>query len=83
LLFVADRDFVSIAFDSGGVATGPITITFIMSMAVGAASVIDGRNPLSDGFGLIGLVTLAPILSIMLISLLYRARSLRGGEDNE
>jgi len=82
VLFFADRDFVGIAFDSGGVATGPITITFIMSMTIGAASVIDGRNPLRDGFGLIGLVTLAPILSIMLLSLIFRARKNRGGDGN-
>lgn len=83
LLFVADRDFVAIAFDSGGVATGPITVTFIMSMTIGAASVIDGRNPLSDGFGLIGLVTLAPIISIMMISLVFRARNLSGNKEDE
>ncbi|HSW57745.1 MAG TPA: DUF1538 domain-containing protein [Dehalococcoidales bacterium] len=83
LLFVADRDFIGIAFDSGGVATGPITITFIMSMTIGAASVIEGRSPLHDGFGLIGMVTLAPILSIMLVSLIFKARYRPGGRKNE
>ena len=82
LLVLADRDFVGIAFDSGGVSTGPITITFILSMTIGAASVIEGRSPLSDGFGLIGLVTLAPILSIMLISLFFKVKSTFGGNNN-
>lgn len=71
--------FVSVAFDSGGVATGPMTVTFVMAMAVGVATGIEGRDPLLDGFGLISLVALAPILSVLLLGLFYGGRSL----DNE
>ena len=67
----SSRTFVSIAFDSGGVATGPMTVTFVMAMAIGIASSIEGRNPLLVGFGMIALVALAPILSVLLLGLLY------------
>ena len=71
--------FVAIAFDSGGVATGPMTVTFILTMALGVASVIEGRNPLTEGFGMIALVALSPILSVLLVGLLYNKK----GKENE
>jgi len=64
-------DFVSIAFDAGGAATGPMTVTLILSMVVGVAKQIEGRNPLLDGFGMISLVALAPILAILVLGFLY------------
>jgi hypothetical protein len=67
-----DPGFVSIAFDSGGVATGPMTVTFTLAMAVGVATAIEGRSPVIDGFGLIALVALAPILSVMALGLIFR-----------
>jgi hypothetical protein len=83
LLCLADKEFVSIAFDSGSIASGPLTVGFIMSLTVGAATVMDGRNPMIDGFGLIGIITLAPIISIQLLSLLYRSKPPDGGIENE
>ena len=83
LLFFADRDFVAMAFDSGSIATGPITVAFIMSLTVGAAAVMDGRNPLVDGLGLIGIITLAPIISIQLMSLSYKIKPPQGGSDDD
>ena len=67
-----DPGFVSMAFDSGGVATGPMTVTFTLAMAVGVATAIEGRSPVIDGFGLIALVALAPILSVMALGLIFR-----------
>lgn len=64
--------FVSIAFDSGGVATGPMTVTFILSMAVGVASVTEGSDPLTDGFGMIALVALAPIISVLVLGIIFK-----------
>lgn len=81
LLFVADKRFVSIAFDSGSIASGPLTVGFIMSLTVGAATVLEGRSILADGFGLIGIITLAPIISIQLLSLIYRVRPSKGGNN--
>ncbi|MDG5473651.1 DUF1538 domain-containing protein, partial [Jeotgalibacillus sp. ET6] len=71
LIFISRKTFVAIAFDSGGVATGPMTVTFITSMAVGVAEVTDGRDPLLDGFGLIALVALAPIISVLILGQIY------------
>mgnify|MGYP005750778427 FL=1 len=71
MVFFSTNTFTSVAFDSGGVATGPMTVTFILALAVGVASVTEGRDPLMDGFGLIALVALAPIISVMTLGLLY------------
>jgi hypothetical protein len=81
MLGFSDSTFTSIAFDAGGVATGPMTVTLVMALAVGAATSMKGRDAVTDGFGLIALVALAPILSIMLLGLLYQRR--KGGIDNE
>ncbi|MFW5638980.1 MAG: DUF1538 domain-containing protein [Methanoculleus sp.] len=72
LLPFSDREFIGIAFDSGGVATGPMAVTFLLSLAVGVAAGIEGRNPVTDGFGLIALIALAPILSVLALGILYR-----------
>jgi hypothetical protein len=74
MLKFTDSTFVSIAFDASAVATGPMVVTFVMAMAVGVASVMENRSPILDGFGLIALVALAPILSVMGFGLLYSAR---------
>jgi hypothetical protein len=71
LIKFSNRTFVAIAFDSGGVATGPMTVTFVMAIAIGVASSIEGRDPLLVGFGMIALVALAPILSVLLLGILY------------
>lgn len=63
--------FTSIGFDSGGVATGPITVTFIAAVAIGAARAVPGGDPVAGGFGLVSLVALAPVLSVLLLGVLY------------
>ncbi len=83
LLPIADKNFVSLAFDSGSIASGPLTVAFIMSLTVGAAAVMPGRDPLVDGFGLIGIITLAPIISLQALSLVYRVRAPGGGNHND
>ena len=69
-----NKEFVAIAFDSGGAATGPMTVTFILSMTVGAAKSIEGRDPLSDGFGMVSIVAMMPILSILILGAIYKGR---------
>ncbi|MBW6463377.1 MAG: DUF1538 domain-containing protein [Firmicutes bacterium] len=81
LMFFSKPSFTAIAFDSGGVATGPMTVTFIMAMAVGAADAIDGRDSVTDGFGLIALVALAPIIMVMLLGFLYPNDNSENDED--
>ncbi len=71
LMIFSKPSFTSIAFDSGGVATGPMTVTFIMAMAVGAADIMEGRDAVVDGFGLIALVALAPIIMVMLLGFFF------------
>ncbi|MFY9114202.1 MAG: DUF1538 domain-containing protein [Dethiobacteria bacterium] len=71
LMRYTKRTFVSIAFDSGGVATGPMTVTFIMAIAIGVASSVEGRIPLMDGFGMVAMVYLFSILSVLILGLLY------------
>lgn len=63
--------FTSVAFDAGGVATGPMTVTFIMAVALGVGEVLPGRDPMIDSFGMIALVALAPIISVLTLGLLY------------
>jgi len=77
----SDPAFTAIAFDAGGVSTGPMTVTFILSMAVGAATIMEGRSAVIDGLGLIALVALAPILSVMLLGIVYRRKEAKGDGD--
>ncbi len=74
MLKFSDTAFIAIAFDSGAVATGPMTVTFIMAVAIGVATVMEERDAVIDGFGLVALVALAPILSVMALGLLYREK---------
>lgn len=69
------EQFISIAFDSGGVATGPMTVSFIMAMAIGVATALEGRDPVLEGFGMISLVALAPILTILALGVIFRKLS--------
>jgi hypothetical protein len=80
MLWFSDRSLVAVAFDAGGVATGPMAVTFVLAMTVGIASAIEGRDPIMDGFGLIALIALAPILTIMALGLLLRIKSHRKEE---
>ncbi|CAM3976057.1 DUF1538 domain-containing protein [Alkalicoccus chagannorensis] len=74
LVFISSDRFISIAFDAGGVATGPMTVTFIMAINVGVASVTEGRDPLLDGFGMIALVALTPILAVLILGLIFQRK---------
>lgn len=81
LIFMSRDIFIAIAFDSGGVATGPMTVTFISSLAVGVASVTEGRDPLAEGFGLIALVALTPIIAVLVLGLIFNRKD-RGNTDD-
>jgi len=69
LSFFVPADFLAISFDSGSVTTGAIILPVLMGLGVGVASVLQDRSEL-DGFGLIGLATTGPILSLMLLGVL-------------
>jgi len=61
----APADIIGIAYDSGGVTTSTITVPLVTALGVGLAQIIRGRNPLSDGFGLIALASLTPMIFVM------------------
>lgn len=69
LSFFAPDSFVPVAFDSGGVTTGPITVPFIMAMGIGMAAIRSDKNSNSDSFGLISLCSIGPILSVMILGI--------------
>jgi len=62
-------DFLPLAFDSGGVTTGPITVPFIMAMGVGIAAVIGGKDANENSFGLIAMCSIGPILAVLILAL--------------
>ena len=68
------REFLAVAFDSGGVASGPITATFLLPFAMGARDAVGG-NILTDAFGIVAMVAMTPLIIIQLIGLLYRIRT--------
>lgn len=61
--------FLPLAFDSGGVTTGPITVPFIMALGVGVAAVLGGRNVSENSFGLVAMCSVGPILAVLLLGL--------------
>lgn len=63
---VAPPDIVGIAYDSGGVTTSTVTVPLVTALGVGLASSLRGRNPMTDGFGLIAFASLTPILFVLL-----------------
>ena len=60
-------DFLALAFDSGGVTTGPITVPFIMALGVGVATSVGGRNSNENSFGLIALCSIGPIIAVLIL----------------
>lgn len=71
--------FVGIAFDSGGVASGPMTATFILAFAQGAADATQGADVLIDGFGIIAMVALTPLIALQILGLIYKMNSKKKG----
>jgi hypothetical protein len=67
--------FVGIAYDSGGVASGPMTATFVLAFAQGAANAIPTANVLIDGFGVIAMVAMTPLVAIQILGLIFKIKS--------
>ena len=72
LVAVGNGSFLPLAFDSGGVTTGPITVPFIMALGVGIASTIGGKDVGENSFGLIAMCSVGPILAVMLLGATVR-----------
>lgn len=82
LSYLAPKLFVGIAFDSGGVASGPMTATFILAFTQGAAEAVEGADVLVDGFGVIAMVAMTPLIALQILGLIFRFKSRKGGFEN-
>lgn len=77
MMFIVPEIFTGIAFDSGGVASGPMTATFLLPFASGAALTISGGAGVTQTFGVVALVAMTPLLAIQIIGLIYKIKSSR------
>ena len=75
LTFLVPPLFVGIAFDSGGVASGPMTATFVLAFAQGASDAIEYSNILVDSFGVISMVAMTPLIALQVLGLIYMVKS--------
>ena len=71
LAFFVPQNFLSVAFDSGGVTTGPMTVPFIMALGVGISAVRNDRHAADDSFGLVALCSIGPILAVLILGMIY------------
>ena len=72
IMWFAQTEFVGIAIDAGGVATGPLANTFSLALAVGAAAANGSTSALVDGLGLVSIISLAPVIAVMAMGVLIR-----------
>ena len=79
MTYFVPKLFVGIAFDAGGVATGPMTATFILAFTQGAAEAIEGASVLRDGFGMISMVALMPIITLQILGFVFKIKSKKRG----
>lgn len=82
LAFVGDDIFTAVAFDSGGVASGTMASTFLVPFAIGVSEGVGG-NVLSDAFGVIAMVAMAPIVAVQISGLIYKLKSKKLQKKNE
>ena len=66
LTFVAPLEIIGVAYNSGGVTTSTVTVPLVTALGIGLASTIRGRNPLTDGFGLIAFASLTPMIFVLI-----------------
>ena len=76
MTFFVPPIFTAVAFDAGGVASGPMTATFLLPLALGACEAVGG-NPLTDAFGLVAFVAMTPLVTIQLLGLIGKLRALK------
>jgi hypothetical protein len=64
-------EFVPISFDAGGVTTGPMAVPFILAFGIGVASVLGGKTASNDGFGLVALASIGPVLAVIILGIVF------------
>ncbi len=72
LAMFAPADFLAIAFDSGGVTTGPMTVPFIIAFGVGVSAIRSDKHAADDSFGLVSMSSIGPILAVLILSLIFK-----------
>lgn len=77
IMWFSEKEFLSIAVDAGGVATGPMANTFLLALALGISSTTGEQDPILHGLGLVALIALAPIISVMALGFILRTRKQR------
>ena len=81
LTWFAPPEIIGIAYDSGGVTTSTVTVPLVTALGIGLASSIRGRNPLTDGFGLIAFASLTPMAAVMLYGIVGGMVGAGAGDD--
>ena len=74
LAFLVPKEFLAVAFDSGGVTTGPITVPFIMAFGIGLSSLRSDKGSQDDSFGLVALSSIGPILAVLILGICYNPK---------
>ena len=80
LTFFVPQMFTGIAFDSGGVASGPMTATFLLPFAQGACEAVGG-NVVTDAFGVVAMVAMTPLVTIQMLGLMYQFKMKRAAQE--
>ena len=78
LSFFVPKIFTAIAFDSGGVASGPMTATFLLPLAQGACVAVGG-NLVADAFGVVAMVAMTPLITIQILGMVYQLKQQKSG----
>lgn len=81
MMFFIPKLFIGISFDAGGVATGPMTATFILAFIQGAANAFEGADLMVDGFGMIAMVAMTPIITLETLGLVFAIKSKTKGVE--
>lgn len=79
MTYFTPKLFVGMAFDSGGVASGPMTATFVLAFAQGVADATPTANVLIDGFGVIAMVAMTPLIALQILGLVFKVKSRKEG----
>ena len=72
LSFFSNPSFIPVGFDAGGVTTGPVTVPFILALGLGFTYVLGSKSGRSENFGLIGLASIGPIITVLILGVIYR-----------
>lgn len=76
-----NESILALAFDSGGVTTGPITVPFIMALGIGIASILGGKNSHENSFGIVAMCSIGPILAVLILGLTMKDTNINLGLD--